>query len=61
MWVLRLTVTIKSKHINCEIDNIVEFKFKELKELSQFMADVQYSVQGKALFETWFEEGEQEQ
>lgn len=60
MWNLKMVVTTQSKHINCEIDNIVEFEFKELESLIMFMERAKTSVKGKVVFEVWFEEGEQE-
>ena len=60
MWRLKMIVTTQSKHINCEIDNIMEFAFERLHDLTNFMADAECSVRGKAVFEVWYEEGEQE-
>lgn len=59
MWYLKMIVTTQSKHINCEVDNITEFAFPSIHELTIFMSNAECSVKGKVVFEVWYEEGEQ--
>lgn len=60
MWYLKMIVTTQSNHINCEIDNIVEFAFEEYEGLTKFMEWAECYAKGKTVFEVWYEEGEQE-
>lgn len=58
MWHLKMIVTTQSKHINCEIDNIVEFAFEDYENLVMFMNCAERYAKGKTVFEVWYEEGE---